>query len=102
MTTEENHDNQIKEMLLYGKGESFGPFFAERVINQIKLLQQEVEYQLFSFSKKYQLAAIGLIIALLVLNIIFSDSLSFKSILGFEENNSSEIVQIDLYQDLTE
>lgn len=101
MTTEE-HDNQIKEMLFSRNGESFGPFFAERVINKIKSLQQEIEYQLFSFFKKYQLAAIGLVVALLALNITFSDNLSFKSILGFEENTSTEIVQIDLYQDLTE
>lgn len=102
MTTEENHNNQIKEMLFNRNGESFGPFFAERVTNQIKSLQQEVEYQLFSFSKKYQLAAISLVMALLALNIIFSDSLSFKSILGFEEEAPTEIVQIDLYQTLTE
>jgi hypothetical protein len=102
MTTEENQDSQIKEMLLNRHGESFGPFFAERVIHQIKTLQQEVEYQLFSFFKKYQLAAIGLVVALLAFNIILSDNLSFKSILGFEENTFTEIVQIDLYQNLTE
>ncbi len=102
MITEENRDHQIKEMLFNKNGESFGPFFAERVINQIKSIQQEVEYQLFSFFKKYQLAAIGLVVALLALNIILSDNLSFKSILGFEEPPSTEIVQIDLYQNLTE
>jgi hypothetical protein len=102
MTTEESHDRQIQELLLKRRGQSFGPFFGERVIHQIKTLHQEVEYQVFSFFKKYQLAAIGLVAVLLALNIIFSDSLSVKSILGFEENTSAEIVQIDLYQDLTE
>jgi hypothetical protein len=102
MNTEETYDKKIKEMLFNGNGESFGPFFAERVINQIKNLHREVEYQVFSFFKKYQLAAIGLVAALLTLNIIFSDDLSVKSILGFEENASTEIVQIDLFQDLTE
>lgn len=102
MTTEENHDSQIKEMLLNRMGESFGPYFAEKVIHHIKTLQQEVEYQLFSFFKRYQLAAFGLVVALLALNIILSDSLSFPSILGFEEEVPTEIVQIDLYQNLTE
>jgi hypothetical protein len=102
MTNEEKHDSQIQEMLSLRKSESFGPFFAERVIHQIKTLHQEVEYQLFSFFKKYQLVALGVIIALLVLNIMLSDTLSIQSILGFEENNKTEIVQIDLYQGLTE
>ena len=102
MTKEEKYDGQIQEMLLKRKGHSFGPFFAERVIHQIKMLHQEVDYQLFSFFKKYQLVAIGLVVALLALNILFSDNFSISSILGFEENANTEIVQIDLYQDLTE
>jgi hypothetical protein len=102
MTTEENQDSQIRELLVKRSGQSFGPFFAERVIHQIKTLHQEVEYQLFSFFKKYQLVALGLVVALLALNVLFSDNLSIKSILGFEENSATEIVQIDLYQDLTE
>jgi hypothetical protein len=102
MTNEENQDNQIQEMLSLRKGESFGPFFGERIIHKIKTLNQEVEHQLFSFFKKYQLAALGAIIALIVLNIMLSDTLSIQSIFGFEENNTAEIVQIDLYQGLTE
>jgi hypothetical protein len=102
MTTEENQDKQIGEMLLTRKGQSFGPFFAERVIHQLKTLHQQVEYQLFSFVKRYQLAAIGLVVALLALNIVFADNLSLKSVLGFEDSAPTEIVQIDLYQDLTE
>jgi hypothetical protein len=102
MINEENQDNQIREMLSLRKSESFGPFFAERVIHQIKTLHQEVEYQLFSFFKKYQLVALGIIVTLLALNIMLSDALSIKSILGFEESNAADIVRIDLYQGLTE
>jgi hypothetical protein len=102
MTKEEKQDSLIKKLLLNHGGESFGPFFAERVVQQIKTLQQEVEFQLFSFFKKYQLVAWGLVVALLTLNVVLSDNVSVKSILGFEEGNSSEIVQIDLYQDITE
>jgi hypothetical protein len=102
MTKEEKQDSLIKKLLLNHGGESFGPFFAERVVQQIKTLQQEVEFQLFSFFKKYQLVAWGLVVALLTLNVVLSDNVSVKSILGFEEGNSSEIVKIDLYQDITE
>jgi hypothetical protein len=101
MTTEENQDSQIRELLLKRSVQSFGPFFAERVINQIKSLQQEVEHELFSFFKKYQLAAIAIVLLLLSVNIMLADSLSLSSVLGFEEETTNEIVQIDLYQDLT-
>src|SRR6266516_1513847 len=47
--------------------DSFGPFFAERIINRIKSLKKEIDYQIFFFFKKYQLAAIGIVVALVVL-----------------------------------
>lgn len=84
------------------KGESFGPFFAERIVNQIRSLKKEIDYQIFFFFKKYQLAAIGVVVALVVLNIVLSDSLTVKSVLGFEDEKVDDIVTIDLYQNLTE
>jgi len=42
------------------------------------------------------------VVALVVLNIVLSDNLSVKSVLGFEEEQASDIVTIDLYQNLTE
>jgi hypothetical protein len=101
MTTEENQDSQIQELLLKRSKQSFGPFFTERVITQIKSLHQEVEQELFSFFKKYQLAAIAIVLLLLSVNMMLADSLSLASVLGFEEEATNEIVQIDLYQDLT-
>ncbi|MCE2893491.1 MAG: hypothetical protein LW721_03560 [Flammeovirgaceae bacterium] len=104
MTTEENYNNRIQEILSEGKGQTFGPFFAERVIYHIRVMQDQVEYQLFSFFKKYQLAAIGVVVALLVTNIILSETWSVSSILGLEKNLATDtvtdILQIDLYQDL--
>lgn len=93
--------NKVRKMLLRNENQSFGPFFAEQVANHINVFQSVLEHQLFSFFKRYKLAAIGLIIALLTLNVIFSDSMSPQSILGFEEE-SAEIVKIDLYQNLIE
>lgn len=90
---------QIRSMLSEHEKPSFGPFFAERVMNRIRTMQNEVEYQLFSFFKKYQIIALGILVGLLVLNIVMADSLSLKSILGFDEIES-DLVQIDLYNDI--
>jgi hypothetical protein len=90
---------QIRSMLGEHEQATFGPFFAERVLNRIRTMQQEVEYQLFSFFKKYQLVALGIIVGLFILNIVLADSLSLKSILGFDDNES-DLVQIDLYNDM--
>lgn len=96
---------QIRELLAHQKGQSFGPFFAERVINQIRVLQEEIEYQVFSFFKKYQLVAVGLVVALFISNMMLADTLTIKSIIGLEENTLTDSVadnvQIDLYQNLT-
>ena len=92
----------LRTKLLRKEQESFGPFFAERIINRIKSLRKEIDYQIFFFFKKYQLAAIGVVVALLVLNIVLSDNLTVKSVLGFEDERARDIVTIDLYQNLTE
>ncbi|MBS1949760.1 MAG: hypothetical protein OJF59_002614 [Cytophagales bacterium] len=91
---------RIREKLKRSEPDSFGPFFAERIINKIKNLKQEVDYQIFFFFKKYQVAVIGVVVALLVLNIIFSDNLSIRSVLGFEDQPKEDTVAINLYQDL--
>jgi hypothetical protein len=95
----------VRELLAQQKGKSFGPFFAERVINHIRAFQQEIEYQVFSFFKKYQLVAVGLIVALFISNMMLADSFTIKSIIGLEENaiidTTTDIFEIDIYQNLT-
>lgn len=91
---------QIREMLMNKEESTFGFFFAERVINRIKVLHDDVEYQLFSLVKKFRLVALGLIIALLAINIVMADGLSVKSILGLEDDTITELVQIDLYKEI--
>jgi hypothetical protein len=104
LTLRKNADQFVKlrTKLLREEEDSFGPFFAERIINQIKSLKKEIDYQIFFFFKKYQLAAIGVVVALVVLNIVLSDNLTVKSVLGFEDEQVSDIVTIDLYRNLTE
>jgi len=103
-TLKKNADQFVKlrTKLLRKDEDSFGPFFAERIINRIKSLKKEIDYQIFFFFKKYQLAAIGVVVALVVLNIVLSDNLTVKSVLGFEDEQVSDVVTIDLYQNLTE
>ena len=91
---------KLRAKLLRTEADSFGPFFAERIINRIKSVKKEIDYQIFFFFKKYQLAAIGVVVALVVLNIVLSDNLTVKSVLGFEEQ-ADDIVTIDLYSNIT-
>jgi len=93
---------RVRSLLARPEADSFGPFFAERIINRIKSMKKEIDYQIFFFFKKYQLAALGVVVALLALNIVFSDQLTLKSVLGFDDVQSDSLVTIDLYQDLTE
>ena len=93
---------KIREMLQRNETDSFGPFFAERVIHQIKIMKQEIDYQIFFFFKKYQLVVAGVVVALLILNIFQSDQLTLKSILGFEDETVEDIITTDLYNYLTE
>jgi hypothetical protein len=92
---------KLRGKLLRTEQNSFGPFFAERIVNRIKSLKKEIDYQIFFFFKKYQLAAIGIVVALVVLNIVLSDNLTVKSVLGFEDEQVDDIVTIDLYSNLT-
>jgi len=91
---------KIRELLAAHQPESFGAFFAERVANRIRSFHQNVEYQLFAFFKRYQGVAIGLVIALLVINVVFADSFSLQSILGLENETINDLVQLDLYNGL--
>ena len=82
---------------------TFGPYFAQKVIARIQLNRLEIEAQIAFFFKKYQLAALGVFIALLTINIIFSDRADIPSILGLEETQPAEddLLSFDFYENLT-
>lgn len=92
---------QLREMLQRKEAESFGPFFPERIAYRIKQLKQGIDYQIFFFFKRYQLLAAGVIIALLAINVLLSDQLSIKSILGLEEEAIEDVMAIDVLSSLT-
>lgn len=97
-------DQYIKIRGLFQQNESFsfGPFFAERLIHVIKQRRENIDYQVFSFFKKYQLLIVGILVALLILNIMVADNLTFKSIFGGDSENTEDIFSIDLYKNLPE
>ena len=81
---------------------SFGPFFAQKVINKIQNLGVEIDKQIGAFFKKYQLAVIGVLIALLAVNALFSDQLNISSLFGIEDDPTTEIVSFDFFQNLND
>jgi hypothetical protein len=80
--------------------QTFGPFFAERIITKLKKRVQNIDYFILFFFKKYQLLVVGVLVALLTANIYLSDQLSFESVFGLEQESVDDILSIDLYPEL--
>lgn len=93
---------KIREMMLRTEPDSFGPFFAERIVNQLKQRVNEIDYLIFFFFKKYQVLALGVLVALLVTNLLLTDQLSLKALFGVEQETTEEVLSIDLYKNLTQ
>lgn len=91
---------KIRELMLRAEPDSFGPFFAERIIQQLKQRVNEIDYLIFFFFKKYQVLALGVLVALLITNLLFTDQLTLKSIFGIEQETTEDILSIDLYKNL--
>lgn len=90
----------IRSMLLRPEPDSFGPFFAERILNMVKQRTQQIDYLIFFFFKKYQVLLLGVLVALLVSNMLLTDQLTLKGIFGLEQDASENIFSIDLYENL--
>lgn len=78
----------LRTLVMQREESSFSPFFAERITHHLKNLKSEIDYQIFSFFKKYQLAALGIVVALVVFNLLQSEQLSIASFFGFEDTTS--------------
>lgn len=90
----------IRSMLLRPEPDSFGPFFAERILNMVKQRTQQIDYLIFFFFKKYQVVVLGVLVALLVSNMLLTDQLTLKGILGLEPETTEDVFSIDLYKNL--
>ena len=93
---------KIRELMLRTEPDSFGPFFAERIVNQLKQRVNEIDYLIFFFFKKYQVLALGILVALLVTNLLLTDQLSLKALFGVDQETTEEGFSIDLYKNLTQ
>lgn len=87
---------RIREILLRSKPATFGPYFAQKVMNRIENMRLEIDKQIVFFFKKYQLAALGVFIALLAINVIFSDQMNIPSVLGIQDESVVEDGQEDI------
>src|SRR6478736_953015 len=72
----------IRQMTRATTPATFGYYFASKLITRIENTGVVIDRQIFSFFKKYQLAAAGIIVALLILNSLYADHLSVDSVLG--------------------
>jgi len=85
---------------------SFGPYFASKLMHKIENTGIVIDRQIFSFFKKFQLAALGVIVALLILNVAFSDQVSVPSILGLDRTTPSTteeaVASFDFFETLNE
>ncbi len=91
---------EIRTMLLRTEPDSFGPFFAERIMNMIKNRTQQIDYLIFFFFKKYQVLLLGVLVALLVSNMLLTDQLTLKGILGLDQETINDVYAVDLYENL--
>ena len=93
---------KIRELMLRTEPDSFGHFFAERIVNQLKQRVNEIDYLIFFFFKKYQVLALGILVALLVTNLLLTDQLSLKALFGVDQETTEDGFSIDLYKNLTQ
>jgi hypothetical protein len=92
---------KIRQILHRTERDTFGPFFAERILNVIKNRTEKIEYLIFFFFKKYQVLVLGILVALLISNILLTDQLTIKGILGLEQPATEDVYTIDVYDNLT-
>ena len=97
LATDLTHYKTNREILLRKEPASFGPYFAKKVIAKIQNVGIQIDRQILAFFKKYQLAAVGVVIALLALNAVFPDQLNLQSLFGLEDTTpqAEEIVSFD-------
>ncbi|HEY8934992.1 MAG TPA: hypothetical protein VIM65_07210 [Cyclobacteriaceae bacterium] len=94
---------KMRELIHADEQATFGPFFAAKVIHKIQNTGVVIDRQIFTFFKKFQLAALGVIVAVLILNVWLADQGTLTSILGLDNNTSGEDYQIasfDFYDTL--
>ena len=95
---------EMRENLPAKQPATFGPFFAARVLHVITQSSVVIDHYLFSFFRKFQLAAVGIVIGLLALNMVFTDQSDVISIFGFGDTSGDEgvTVMFDFFEPINE
>ena len=91
---------KIRELLKRDVKTTFGPFFGERIVHVIKSRKENLDFLVLSFFKKYQLIVLGILVALFVLNLVFTKELTFTSLFGLEPEPTEDIYSVDVYKNL--
>ncbi len=88
---------KVRELLLRKTPTTFGPYFSRKIVAKIQNVGIQIDRQIIAFFKKYQLAMVGVVIALLALNAVFADQLNLQSLFGLEDTTTQteEIVSFD-------
>ncbi|SHH24497.1 hypothetical protein SAMN04488109_3341 [Chryseolinea serpens] len=92
-----------RELLRASSPATFGPYFTAKLIHKIQNTGVVIDRQLFGMFKKFQLAAVGVVVALLILNVALAEQGSWKSVLGIEEDATTPVEQqvpFDFYETL--
>ena len=97
LARELSHYKTIREAALRSRPDSFGPYFARKVMARIQNVGVQIDRQILLFFKKYQLAAIGVVVALFALNALLADRVTIPSLFGLEETSqpADEIMSFD-------
>lgn len=97
VATDLSHYKKIREVLLRHTPATFGPYFSRKIVTKIQNVGIQIDRQILAFFKKYQLAMVGVVIALLALNAVFADQLTLQSLFGLEDTTTQteEIVSFD-------
>ncbi|MEP6737463.1 MAG: hypothetical protein ABJA70_18205 [Chryseolinea sp.] len=99
-----NLHSKVRELVTPKAPASFGPYFASKLIHKIENTGVVIDRQIFSFFKRFQLAALGIAVALLILNVMFADQANLKSVFGLDRTPTTttdeEIISFDFYETL--
>ena len=97
VATDLSHYKKMREVLLRNNPATFGPYFSRKIVTKIQNVGIQIDRQIIAFFKKYQLAMVGVVIALLALNAVFADQLNLQSLFGLEDTTTQteEIVSFD-------
>jgi hypothetical protein len=92
---------RLRQHLQRADEPTFGPFFPETVVQRIRNLKDALDHQIVLFFRRYQLAAWGILVALLIINLALADQLSVPSVMGIEEAAQEDVLTFDFINDLT-